>query len=183
MACLANLNNFAASCSYFGKGGVRAIILALRSSVTDVVKDGRTIVPSFSSSKRLPFKGSFQSVAQVDENTGQQHFRDELAGFIQESHGDSGTNLEAFAAAGPDDLVILVETWNGQYFILGYAWKDAAMTEIISAPLFFNGGQLFTGTEVSDGNGWNVNLVSVHPLPAARSYADEDTNVSNPSTD
>lgn len=186
MACLANLNSFETGCPGLRKGGVRAIIVALRSSVTSVYNDNPDIGISLAaaSAKRLPFRGSFQSVAQVDESTGVQYFRDELAGFVVSNNETGESNLNGFSAAAPEDLVILVETWSGTTYALGYGWKDANKSAIISTPIYFNGGQLFTGTEKADGNGWNVNLVSVHPVLAAAGYIDNaDTAITNPSTD
>lgn len=166
-------------------GGVRAIIVALRSDITVGPAGAAQITLAIAAGEglRLPFRGSFQSVAQVDESTGQKYFRDELAGFIPATNIDEAKDLHFFASAGPDDIVILVETWNGTYYAIGYGWRDAGRSEVIATSVFFNGGQLFTGTEKSDGNGWAVNLVSVHPFPAALCYEPDPEEISNPSTD
>ena len=182
MPCLSSLSNIAASCAGPRMGGVRAIYVGLRASNPAPYADGGLISFATFTGERIPIKGSFQSVAQVDETTEQKHFRDELAGFFV-SNEESGVDaLHDLSSISPDDLIILVETWQDTFYLLGYAWKDAAKTRIISAPVFFNGGQLMTGAEKSDQNGWNVTLVSVHPFPAAMSDV-ADFSAVTPSTD
>lgn len=163
-------------------GGVRAIYVGLRASNPTPYADGNLLTFSTFTGNRVPIKGSFQSVAQVDESTDQKYFRDELAGFFTSPEENGANALHDLSSISAEDLVILVETWQDTFYLLGYAWKDAAKTAVIPAPVFFNGGQLMTGTEKSDQNGWNVNLVSVHPFPAAMADV-ADFSAITPSTD
>lgn len=187
MACLASLSNINAGCSPKRMGGVRAIILFLRSSTSSaaVSENADYAIATNGAAnvgKRLPFKGSFQSVAQQDENTGQTYYRDELAGSILNSVTAEPGVLAQLGSAGPDDLVIGVERWDRSVYIMGYGFKDPAGEEMIATPVFYNGGQIGTGAEKSDSKGMQVTFVSVHPQPAA--IADiAATEISNPSTD
>lgn len=171
-------------------GGVRAIYVALRSRVPDNwFFDGYPLanedIPA-GTFKRIAGRGSFQTVAQVNEDTGQVYYRDELNFTPSNSEDDANTYgvLSRLSASAPDDFIVIVEPWSGSSRILGKCLVGIeALTEnLADAPVFFSGGQDVTGTEHTDANGQSFVLSSVHPFPALLAYLAAEA-VSNPSTD
>ena len=188
MPCLASTAVIAAGCAGPRMGGVSAIYLFLRSatsnaSVSDNIDFGIATNAAPGAGKRIPFKGSFQTVPQVDESTGQVYYRDELTGSIENDISIEPQVLAKLGSAGPDDLVIGVERRGGKLYILGYGFKDPDGDVLIPTSVFFNGGPgITTGTEKGDDNGMGVSFVSVHPQPAALAEI-SPSEISNPSTD
>lgn len=171
-------------------GGVRAIYVGLRSQVGSFSSDDTwSVVPDDSGGnfKRIAGRGSFQTVAQVDETTGLTYWRDELQFTPAEDDGGDLTFLSVISAAAPDDLIVIVEPWNessnfSSGKIMGIAATNAGGNEIAPFPVFFSGGQYVTGTERTDANGQSFTLTSVHPFPALSTYLGA-SDASNPSTD
>lgn len=172
-------------------GGVRAIYVALRSNVPDAwYFDEATSITNDDipdgTFTRIAGRGSFQSVAQVNEDTGQVYYRDELN--FTPSNSDDYLNvyyaLIPLSASAPDDLIVIVEPWSGSGWILGKCIFNTPVetNNLADAPVFFSGGQDVTGTEHTDANGISFVLTSVHPLPALYAFLPV-TAVSIPSTD
>lgn len=168
-------------------GGVRAIYAIQRSFVGAVNLDEFwTILVDCSNAVRIPCRGSFESVAQVDENTGSTYYLDTLSVTPEPGRQDNsvaaGILQAQLASMGPDDLVIIVEMWGNNLFLMGYGFADKDHT-INSYPVFFGGGQYVSGTEKTDANGQSFTLTSVHPLMAANASFEDPNIVNNPSTD
>lgn len=187
MACISSLL-FSTACMHASMGGVRAIYLALRSDIVTAVPDTdypRDIKITAGTAKlqRYPVRGSFQSVAQVDEQTGQSYYQDELAVQLSSfaEFVEPQKVLEILQAAGPDEIVAIVELWNGKKFVMGYGRINAATSDIVDTPVFFSAGQIVSGTERGDQNGMNFTLTSAHPLPACNAVI--VAGVNNNSTD
>lgn len=136
---------------------------------------------------KIPVRGSFESVAQVDETTGATYYLDTLSVIpnpgIQDSSYQAGSLQAELASMGPDDLVVLVEMWDNTRFVMGFGFTDAAGTKIADFPVFFGGGQYASGTEKTDANGQSFVLTSVHPFMAAGFTEPNASEVTTPSTD
>lgn len=183
MSCIAYVPNFYQMC-LIRMGGIRAIYLALRADVVSVSDDGYTLLIDFNSITRIPCRGSFQTVEQVNETTGASYYLDTLEVTPNRASAESGLiGLAMLAAADPDDLVILVETWNDEMFCLGYGFNDKNMDLVAEYPVFQGGGQFVTGTEKTDANGPSFTFTSAHPLPATLAVIVDPGSVDNPSTD
>ena len=170
-------------------GGIRAIYIALRSDVSSIGSEAtHVILLDFSSIHRIPCRGSFSSVEQVDDTTGASYYLDTLEVTpVRQMADDAIPSLASIASASPDDLVILVEPWNTDYmFCLGYGFTGPDgddVAEIAEYPVFRGGSQWVTGTEKTDANGASFTLTSVHPFPAAMAAIEDSGAVDNPSTD
>lgn len=169
-------------------GGVRAIYAIERRYIGAAdLEEFWCILVDCSYAVRIPCRGSFESVAQVDENTGSTYYLDTLSVTPVPGRQDNsvyaGILQAQLASMGPDDLVIIVEMWGGDLFVMGYGFADNNYT-INSYPVFFGGGQYVSGTEKTDANGQSFTLTSVHPLMAANAlFEDPEGAVDNPSTD
>lgn len=169
-------------------GGVRAIYAIQRRYVGTVGWDESWFMLfDCQGAVRIPCRGSFESVAQVDENTGSTYYLDTLSVTPepgrQENSVSAGILQAELASMGPDDLVIVVEMWGEDRFVMGYGFADKDHT-INSYPVFFGGGQYVSGTEKTDANGQSFTLTSVHPLMAANGWFDNPEDaVVNPSND
>ena len=186
MGCLSDFS-FHKKC-YPRMGGVRAIYVALRSDVADDwYIDGDTTLANDNITgrtfQRIAGRGSFQTVAQVNEDTGQVYYRDELNFTPSNSDDDANISsvLSQLSVSAPDELIVIVEPWSGKGWILGKCIVDMNLN-LADAPVFFSGGQYVTGTEHTDANGLSFVLSSVHPFPALNAYLYVEA-VDNPSTD
>lgn len=136
---------------------------------------------------KIPVRGSFESVAQVDETTGATYYLDTLSAIpnpgIQDNSYQAGSLQAELASMGPDDLVVCVEMWDNTCFVMGFGFTDAAGAGFADFPVFFGGGQYASGTEKTDANGQSFVLTSVHPFMAAGFLLPDSSEVNNPSTD
>ena len=172
-------------------GGVRNIYLIPRAGLdVPYIDDSWYLVAEvISGSKwmKLPVRGSFESVAQVDETTGATYYLDTLSVIpspgVQDNSYQAGGLQAELASMGPDDLVVLVEMWDDTCFVMGYGFTNAVGSAFADFPVFFGGGQYASGTEKTDANGQSFVLTSVHPFMAAGFSLPDASKVNNPSTD
>lgn len=188
MACIQSIPTFGQECSP-RMGGIRAIYVALRSDVVDIGSNEPFVLSlDFNSIYRIPCRGSFSTVEQVDDTTGASYYLDTLEVTPVKQVADYEIpNLAQIAAAAPDDLVILIESWNSDYmFCLGYGFTGPSggdLSEVAEFPVFRGGSQWVTGSEKTDANGASFTLTSVHPFPAALAAIADTSSIANPSTD
>ena len=166
MSCINQISTFGAHCLP-KMGGLRGIMIVLRSYAGIYLDTSWAVADDNTSWSYIPGRGSFQSVAQVDENTGASYYRDELQ--FAPSRTDEETAAEALAmlqAAGPDDLYVIAVFNDGRQYIMGTCLRSFYDNTLYEVPVFFSGGQIVSGTEPGDANGESFTLTSVHPFPA-----------------
>ncbi len=172
-------------------GGVRNIYLIQRAGLdVPYIDDSWYLVAEVLGGikwNKIPVRGSFESVAQVDETTGATYYLDTLSVIpspgIQDNSFQAGSLQAELASMGPDDLVVCVEMWDNTRFVMGFGFTDAAGSKFADFPVFFGGGQYASGTEKTDANGQSIVLTSVHPFMAAGFFLPDASEVNNPSTD
>lgn len=185
MACLSHFALDAPNCGA-KMGGIRALLWSRDAGMTDV-----NLTPGSDYSGeidgnfyRIPGRGSFQSVAQVNEDESGIYYRDEF-NFNPDGY-EAGADplaylMAAFSEMGDDDVTVLAEDWNGKYHVLGFGLASLALGTTARYPVWMSTGQEGTGTEHTDRTGWALTLASQHPLPAL--VSSQSFTVINPSND
>ena len=168
-------------------GGIRSILWIKRSGVTvnsvdfePANGDYSLDLYSFGGNKayRVPVRsGSFASTAEVNDD-GTTYYRDELTFVPAAGQQSAAALLAALTAASDDTLVLIAEGYNGEAWVLGLGFTDAAGA-VAAYPVWQSGGSVQSGAARGDLAGGQVTVASVHPLPAA-SAGLADIEIANP---
>ena len=115
--------------------------------------------------KVIAGRGSFQTVAQVNEDTGQVYYRDELSFSPSTAIMEDVLMLLKYISRAQDgEMKVVVELNNDTHFVMGYGLDNE--DNLSEFPVWLSGGNYQSGTEKSDLIGATINLASVHPQPA-----------------
>lgn len=178
MPCSVSVFSLAGACPP-RVGGIRSIIWGGKSGIISAAvnlsgaPEGDYYIELESNdhiAHRIMGRGSFQTVAQVNEDTGQVYYRDEL--IFQPDAADQHDLLlfvDTMSRNGDDGMFVIVEPNSGMPWMMGYGLSADAQSAspAESYPVFLTAAPVGTGTELGDLNGGSVTLASVHPRPAA----------------
>jgi len=187
MSCLSNTFIIDAPNCGPKMGGIRALLwgAGITCQGIDITPGSDYQASGFSGTfQRIPVRGSFQCVAQVNEDEGTVFYRSEFAFSPSGYHsGDPAIAylLAAFSEMGDEDITVLAEDWNGVCHVMGWGLPRLSGT-VKRFPLWLATGQDATGTEHADRTGFDLTLASQHPLPALRIMI-ENVTIANPSND